>query len=53
MNAFNPTKGIVLYKCGNTISKGMDSFQIKDNSPQQIIVMPTMVIKKVQKDGII
>jgi hypothetical protein len=53
INASNPTKRIVMYKCGNTISRGMKIFQIKENNAQQIMVVPTKAIKELQKDGII
>jgi len=49
-NASNPTKGIVLYKCGNTKFGRMKRFQVR-KSPQQIMVMPMKAIKKFQKDG--
>jgi len=51
INASNPTKGIMLYKCGNTIFGGMKRFQVRENSSQQIIVVPMKAIKKLQKDA--
>lgn len=48
INSPNPTKWIALYICENTISGKM-----KENNPQQIIVLPTKAIKRLQKNGII
>jgi hypothetical protein len=50
-NTSNTTKGIMLYKCGNTIFRGMKRFQVRDNSSQQIIIVPMKAIKKLQKDN--
>jgi hypothetical protein len=38
-----------MYKCGNTIFEGIKRFQVRENSSQQIIVVLTKVIKKIQK----
>ncbi len=51
VNASNPIKGLVLYKCGNTIFGRMKRFQVRENNSQQIIVVPTKVVKKLQKDA--
>jgi len=51
INASIPAKGLVLCKCGNTIFGRMKRFQLKENSSQQIIVVPTMAVKKLQKDA--
>jgi hypothetical protein len=40
----------MMYKCENTIFGGMKRFQVRENSSQQIIVVPTKAIKKLQKD---
>jgi hypothetical protein len=49
----NPTKGIMFNKGGNTIFGQMKVFQIRENIPQQILILPTMVIKRLQKNGTI
>jgi hypothetical protein len=49
INTFNPTKGIVFNKCGNTISKWIKIFQVMENKPQQILILPTTTIKWIQK----
>jgi hypothetical protein len=40
-----------LYKCGSTIFGEMKRFQVRENGPQQIMVIPTKIVKKLQKDG--
>jgi len=49
IHASNPIKKILMYKCGNTVSRGMKIFQVRENNPQQIMVMPTKAIKKTPK----
>jgi hypothetical protein len=53
INTFNPTKGIVFNKGGNIVSRQMKVFQVRENGPQQILVLPMTAIKEVQKKGII
>ncbi len=53
INTCNPTKMIVFNKHGNTISRWMKVFQVKENSPQQILILPMMVVKGLQKNGTI
>jgi hypothetical protein len=45
--------GIVFNKGGNIVSIQMKLFQVKDNKPQQINFLPTMVVKQFQKNGTI
>ncbi len=40
-------------KGGNTIFEQMKVFQIREYSPQQILILPTMAIKGLQKNGTI
>lgn len=39
--------------CVNIISKKMKRFQVKENNPQHIMVLPMKVVKKLQKNGTI
>jgi hypothetical protein len=52
MNTFNPTKRIVFNKGGNTVFGQMKIFQIRENIPQQILILPMNVIKWLQKMAI-
>jgi hypothetical protein len=38
-------------KCGNTICEEMKRFQVRENNPQQIMVITINTIKRLQKDG--
>ncbi len=38
--------------CGKTISREMKRFQVKENNPQHIMVLPMNAIKRLQKNGI-
>jgi hypothetical protein len=40
-------------KGGNTVSKQMKIFQVRENRPQQILILPTKAIKGLQKNGTI
>jgi len=40
-------------KGGNTIFKQMKIFQVRENKPQQILILPTKAIKGFQKNGTI
>jgi hypothetical protein len=53
INTFNPTKGIVLNKGQNTVFGQMKIFQVWENKPQQILILPTNVVKQFQKIGTI
>jgi hypothetical protein len=42
-----------MYKRGNTIFGKIKKFQVRENNPQQIMVLPMKVIKNTPKNGII
>jgi len=42
-----------MYKRRNTIFGEIKKFQVKENNPQQIMVLPMKVIKNTPKNGII
>jgi len=42
-----------MYKCGNTIFGEIKKFQVRENNPQQMMVLPMKVIKNTPKNGII
>jgi len=42
-----------MYKRGNTIFGEIKKFQVRENNPQQIMVLPMKVIKNTPTNGII
>jgi hypothetical protein len=38
---------------GNIVSGGMKIFQVKESRPQQILILPTNVVKQLQNNGTI
>jgi hypothetical protein len=54
INTSKLTKRMVFYKGGNIISRGMKTFSfIKENKPQQILILPRKVVKRLHKNGTI
>jgi hypothetical protein len=45
INTSNPTKGIVLNKGVNDVFGQMKVFQVKENKPQQILILPIKAAK--------
>lgn len=50
-NTSDTTKGTIMYKSGNNTSRNIKRFQVKENNLEQIIIIPTKIIKRFLKHG--